>query len=196
MYLLVRSPNDVLSAFANDRDHDPVLRFHRDANIDRVGAQRAVADQARGRGRGFRERQGERAQDIQRRARFRIALFAVFQDGIETNRNAHRSERARPAPTHRVGHAGANRARVFRRLFFQGAEKTFQVLDRDAPGVAATGDGGEIGLGEFQLGHARLHPRRKIARAFRARGHRQDARLDRLWKCEPARPAEGSVSST
>ena len=41
-------------------------------------------------------------------------------------------------------------------------------------GATATLDGREIGLGKLQLGHTSFHARRKITRAFRARGHRQD----------------------
>jgi len=70
---------------ADDGNHDSILCFDRDANIDRLRPNRTIPDQARRRVRLFREGKGEGAQNVQRRAGFRIAFGAVFQNRVEAN---------------------------------------------------------------------------------------------------------------
>ena len=59
-------------------------------------------------------------------------------------------------------------------------DEFFEILDGHAARRAAAGDAREIGGVQAEFVHARLHPRRDVARAGRMRRHRQAAhgRLD------------------
>ena len=62
-------------------------------------------------------------------------------------------------------------------MSFDSAQELLEILDGNPARVPAAGDPRQIGLGQLELGHARAHPRRKIARAFGASRNRQHARL-------------------
>jgi len=68
----------------------------------------------------------------------------ILQNWIEANRHADSGERPGPAASHRIGDTSSDRARFFRRVRFDPAEESFQILDGDAASASGTGDSGEI----------------------------------------------------
>ena len=192
-----------LVGVADDRNHDPFARFDRDADIDRLANESRVRQStARRRAGCLRERQSERAQCIQRRARFWIAALAVAAAQDRGNGESHRGERTRPTAPHRIGDAGADRARLFRRLPFDSCRGKFPDLDRhaarrfrclrcqrDQPASVAARPCAHARAAKDNLRLSRSPApasRRPDRLEMRAGGDRRAAHpIHRSWKCEP-----------
>ena len=169
----------VLVDVAHHRHHHAVRHLHRHAEVDALGRQNAIADHVARALRELRQRQRQRAHEVERDARLAGVVLAVQHDGRHVDRAPRARNRAAPGALHAARDAATHRRGLARRPAVHVVEEVLEVVNRDAPAGSRAADVAEIGLRDAQLVHARADARREVMGPSHPEGHRQASALGR-----------------
>ena len=155
--------------------HDAVIDFHGEADVDGQRMHDAISYQTSGKGGVFSERQGEGANDVERRAGFGIGLFAMRQHGIQHDGTAHGGKRTRPTAAHGICYRDAHGRGRRHAVLLQRTQEGLEIFDRHTTARTRAGHAREVGGVQPQLQHAGTHARRDVAGPGGSGRHRQTA---------------------